>query len=409
MLYLEDYLEIIEHLPQELRDRFTEIREMDLQVHNTMDNLEEDVKQFFLNAKRMKPEQRDAEFQKIKQEYMKTLEDADEKVNLANQIYDLVDRYLRRLDVELHKFKIELEADNAGITEVLERRSLELDNPPPASNHIRERRRYANSSQSSIQAHSHYVRDTGTPNSPFPSNHGSLNARFNSNLYSPSGLLSPSPSVANGNSSLHSTTGLGSHLGGSAPMTPSSTPGSGLPMNFNPLAAAASQAIAATQQMQGRRTASLKASIEAISSPLGTQNILGGDINLGLPGTPGDYMPGAAAPRRRQRLSNAFGDDESSESLQTFNENGHATEWAHGLDPNEPRYCICNQVSYGEMVACDNADCQNEWFHYGCVGLNQAPKGKWYCPNCAPVMAELGPGAPAKKKQKKAPAIAEKA
>lgn len=41
-----------------------------------------------------------------------------------------VDRYLRRLDQELQKFKMELEADNAGITEVLEKRSLELDNPP---------------------------------------------------------------------------------------------------------------------------------------------------------------------------------------------------------------------------------------------------------------------------------------
>ena len=36
MLYLEDYLEMIEHLPQELRDRFTEIREMDLQVHSKL-------------------------------------------------------------------------------------------------------------------------------------------------------------------------------------------------------------------------------------------------------------------------------------------------------------------------------------------------------------------------------------
>ena len=26
------------------------------------------------------------------------------------------------------------------------------------------------------------------------------------------------------------------------------------------------------------------------------------------------------------------------------------------FDPNEPRYCICNQVSYGDMVACDNED-----------------------------------------------------
>lgn len=33
-------------------------------------------------------------------------------------------------DTELYKFKCELEADNKGITEVLEKRSLELDAPP---------------------------------------------------------------------------------------------------------------------------------------------------------------------------------------------------------------------------------------------------------------------------------------
>lgn len=32
-------------------------------------------------------------------------------------------------------------------------------------------------------------------------------------------------------------------------------------------------------------------------------------------------------------------------------------EWTY--DPNEPRYCICNQVSYGDMVACDNQDVSN--------------------------------------------------
>ena len=37
MLYLEDYLEMIEHLPIELRDRFTEMREIDLGVENTVD------------------------------------------------------------------------------------------------------------------------------------------------------------------------------------------------------------------------------------------------------------------------------------------------------------------------------------------------------------------------------------
>eukprot|EP01018_Ginkgo_biloba_P012067 Gb_27859 [translate_table: standard] len=52
------------------------------------------------------------------------------------------------------------------------------------------------------------------------------------------------------------------------------------------------------------------------------------------------------------------------------------------VDPNEPTYCFCNQVSYGEMIACDNPDCKIEWFHYGCVGIKERPKGKWYCHIC---------------------------
>ena len=60
------------------------------------------------------------------QDYYKALEDADEKVQLANQMYDVVDRHLRKLDQELAKFKMELEADNAGITEVLEKSKYDL-------------------------------------------------------------------------------------------------------------------------------------------------------------------------------------------------------------------------------------------------------------------------------------------
>ena len=51
-------------------------------------------------------------------------------------------------------------------------------------------------------------------------------------------------------------------------------------------------------------------------------------------------------------------------------------------DPNEPLYCTCQQVSFGEMIACDNKDCPIEWFHFPCVDLKSKPKGKWYCPEC---------------------------
>ncbi|XP_002154790.1 inhibitor of growth protein 1 isoform X1 [Hydra vulgaris] len=52
------------------------------------------------------------------------------------------------------------------------------------------------------------------------------------------------------------------------------------------------------------------------------------------------------------------------------------------VDPDEPTYCLCNSISYGDMIGCDNDDCPIEWFHFGCVNLTHKPKGKWFCPSC---------------------------
>lgn len=49
---------------------------------------------------------------------------------------------------------------------------------------------------------------------------------------------------------------------------------------------------------------------------------------------------------------------------------------------DEPTYCYCNQVSYGEMVACDGDECEREWFHLACVNLTAPPKGSWFCDAC---------------------------
>lgn len=71
------------------------------------------------------------------------------------------------------------------------------------------------------------------------------------------------------------------------------------------------------------------------------------------------------------------------------------------IDANEPRYCVCGDVSFGTMICCENPDvslilllifvhdtndvqCDREWFHLDCVGLSEVPSrtAKWYCPNC---------------------------
>jgi len=65
-------------------------------------------------------------------------------------------------------------------------------------------------------------------------------------------------------------------------------------------------------------------------------------------------------------------------------------EAENGGDDDE-RYCYCDGVSYGEMVACDNKDCPREWFHLDCIGLKSVPKSaKWYCDECKENLAKRG-------------------
>ncbi|KAE8452515.1 hypothetical protein EG329_000418 [Mollisiaceae sp. DMI_Dod_QoI] len=85
---------------------------------------------------------------------------------------------------------------------------------------------------------------------------------------------------------------------------------------------------------------------------------------------------GAAAQLIAQQIQTDDGDDAAS------NMNDEDVE--EEIAEDEPTYCYCNGVSYGEMVGCDAPGCEREWFHLECVGLKVAPKGnaKWYCDDC---------------------------
>jgi inhibitor of growth protein 3 len=52
-------------------------------------------------------------------------------------------------------------------------------------------------------------------------------------------------------------------------------------------------------------------------------------------------------------------------------------------ESDDNKYCFCQRVSYGDMVACDNDNCQIQWFHWGCVGIKEEPVGDWLCPDCS--------------------------
>lgn len=74
------------------------------------------------------------------------------------------------------------------------------------------------------------------------------------------------------------------------------------------------------------------------------------------------------------------GDLQDDQDLQDLTGGGAG---ASSGDADDRKYCICRDISFGEMIACDAPNCPIEWFHYPCVNLSVAPKGKWICPLCS--------------------------
>jgi len=72
----------------------------------------------------------------------------------------------------------------------------------------------------------------------------------------------------------------------------------------------------------------------------------------------------------------------SRQNQTTQREESPPREEEPAIDPDEPTYCLCDQISFGEMIMCDNDLCPIEWFHFSCVTLTTKPKGKWFCPKC---------------------------
>ncbi|OTF76166.1 hypothetical protein BLA29_009482 [Euroglyphus maynei] len=93
-------------------------------ISDEKDKHEENQRHFFSSRTADLPEEIvEQEFLRLRKDFEKIIECSLEKVSISIQLSELIDKYYRRLEVELQKFKLELEADNAGITERLEKRN----------------------------------------------------------------------------------------------------------------------------------------------------------------------------------------------------------------------------------------------------------------------------------------------
>ncbi|KAM3850403.1 LOW QUALITY PROTEIN: inhibitor of growth protein 4-like [Diretmus argenteus] len=263
-MYLEHYLDSIENLPFELQRNFNLMRDLDQRTEDLKGQIDSLAKEYTSNARTLSSEQKLSILRQIQQSYSKCKEFGDDKVQLAMQTYEMVDKHIRRLDTDLARFEADLKEKQIEST------------------------------------------DYDSTSSKGKKNVSALSLKYFSRLVVP-------PKVS-------STLFCDSRQ----------------------------------KEKKVAKTRSKVKSSDEDGSPKSAQK----KVKLLQPGefnTP----------------TSNFGNVHPSDVLDM------------PVDPNEPTYCLCHQVSYGEMIGCDNTDCSIEWFHFACVGLTTKPRGKWYCPRCS--------------------------
>ncbi|XP_054707843.1 inhibitor of growth protein 4-like [Uloborus diversus] len=237
--YLEHYLDSLETLPKELQRNFNLMRDLDMRAQDDLRTIDTLSADFLKNIRELPSDAKAEQMAKIKKLFKKAQDYGDDKVQLAMQTYEMVDKHIRRLDADLARFEADLKEKTLN------------PNPPDAD--------------------------------PSQKKKGRKTAE--------------------------------------------------------------------KEKKKGRKAASDDDEIpKSVRKKMKAQAVVQPEI-VPLPATlefgqPSDVldMP---------------------------------------VDPNEPTYCFCHQVSYGEMIGCDDPDCPIEWFHFACVGLTSKPKGKWFCSNCS--------------------------
>lgn len=262
-LYLEHYLDSLEHLPIELQRNFTLMRDLDARAQALMRNIDKLADEYLRNVKNLAPDKKKEQMSNIQSLFNKAKEYGDDKVQLAIQTYELVDKHIRRLDSDLARFEAEIQDKALSNSRNQEESGSTKKGRKKLKEKEKKKRVGGGSSEEEAAKAARKKQKKGGVNSSAGAVSGSGNS-----------------STSGGLTGLTVDTGLASVLPGLA----------------------------------------------GIAHP--------SDV-LDMP-----------------------------------------------VDPNEPTYCLCHQVSYGEMIGCDNPDCPIEWFHFACVGLTTKPKGKWFCPKC---------------------------
>ncbi|KAL7269984.1 hypothetical protein RUND412_007319 [Rhizina undulata] len=308
---LEHFVNDIANLPAEIAHIYEEIQAKDKLLKEQRDSaLARDnslQKHIRLHGSHVENPKEAVYVEQIRKSQKRVMEIQEEKVALAQKALDLMDKHIKRLDTR--------------ITDLIREGLMPPDSIQPSA------------APSNLPSTSHH-RQPSMRASPSISTHHSR--------------------VPSHSSSAHNTPSA-------QPRSPATTP------TFSQLASASRE----LHEAKRRRLTgpSGGSSAPAVSSNLASSHPSTPGIKsepagtrAGTPNTTGSApkksvgnRKSAAQAKRDRASASADAEDDDEDEDEDEDEAGE----------DKRLYCTCQQVSYGNMVACDDSDCPFEWFHWG--------------------------------------------
>uniref|UniRef100_A0A2I3SGU7 Inhibitor of growth family member 4 n=1 Tax=Pan troglodytes TaxID=9598 RepID=A0A2I3SGU7_PANTR len=106
--YMEVDWKCIENLPFELQRNFQLMRDLDQRTEDLKAEIDKLATEYMSSARSLSSEEKLALLKQIQEAYGKCKEFGDDKVQLAMQTYEMVDKHIRRLDTDLARFEADL-------------------------------------------------------------------------------------------------------------------------------------------------------------------------------------------------------------------------------------------------------------------------------------------------------------
>ncbi|KAH8291846.1 hypothetical protein KR054_001421 [Drosophila jambulina] len=399
--YVDNYIDSVENLPDDVQRQLSRIRDIDVQYRGLIRDVDHYYDLYLSLQSSPDAGRRSRSISRMHQSLIQAQELGDEKMQIVNHMQEIIDGKLRQLDTDQQNLDLKEERDRYATL-------LEDGQPSKLQRLQSPMREQAN--QAGVGAGNGGLNGNGllTDKGPYGyaglvSGSGGI-ASGNGGSSTPNSERSERHVSNGGNNGSNGNISGGAGGGGDLQRTGSKRSrrrNESLANNGNSMEMGGNESNSANEaggsgsggggggSGSGERKSSLgggsgsgqgrKANIQMAVGSLasGSASTSSGVAGGGASGSAGGGGAGGNnSGKKKKRKVRGSGASNANASAR------EETPPPETIDPDEPTYCVCNQISFGEMILCDNDLCPIEWFHFSCVSLVLKPKGKWFCPNC---------------------------